>query len=58
MISNRQSCGLLIRRIRVDGRNQCVDQWLDGYLTDLKLPPADTVCAAERGPFDPPSASR
>ncbi|MEU5258582.1 alpha/beta hydrolase [Amycolatopsis sp. NPDC021455] len=41
--------------VAYDGRNQCVDQWLDGYLTDLTLPPAGTVCAAERGPFDPPS---
>ncbi|RSM34647.1 alpha/beta hydrolase [Amycolatopsis balhimycina DSM 5908] len=44
--------------VAYDGRNQCVDQWLDGYLTDLTLPPAGTVCAAERGPFDPPSGSR
>nr|WP_245787147.1 alpha/beta hydrolase [Amycolatopsis saalfeldensis] len=35
--------------IAYDGRNQCVDQWLDGYLTDLALPPAGTVCAAEHG---------
>ncbi|GAA3545677.1 alpha/beta hydrolase [Amycolatopsis ultiminotia] len=44
--------------VAYDGRNQCVDQWLDGYLTDLKLPPAGTVCAADRGPFDPQPASR
>jgi pimeloyl-ACP methyl ester carboxylesterase len=44
--------------VAYDGRNQCVDQWLDSYLTDLALPPAGTVCAADQGPFDPPSASR
>ncbi|MEV5720482.1 alpha/beta hydrolase [Amycolatopsis mediterranei] len=44
--------------VAYDGRNQCVDQWLDGYLTDLTLPPDGTVCAADRGPFDPPPASR
>ncbi|MBP2479085.1 pimeloyl-ACP methyl ester carboxylesterase [Crossiella equi] len=36
-----------------DGRNACVDRWVDGYLTTLALPPEGTVCAAERGPFDP-----
>jgi hypothetical protein len=44
--------------VAYDGRNQCVDNWLDGYLVSLTLPPAGTVCAAERGPFDPPPASR
>ena len=36
-----------------DGRSQCVDQWLDSYLAGLALPPEGTVCAADRGPFDP-----
>jgi pimeloyl-ACP methyl ester carboxylesterase len=44
--------------VAYDGLNQCVDQWLDAYLTDLTLPPADTVCAADRRPFDPQPASR
>lgn len=42
--------------VAYSGRNQCVDQWLDGYLASLTLPPADTVCAADRGPFDPRKA--
>ncbi|WP_328604606.1 alpha/beta hydrolase [Amycolatopsis sp. NBC_00345] len=44
--------------VAYDGRNQCVDQRLDSYLVSLTLPPAGTVCAADHGPFDPPSASR
>ncbi|MFB9903139.1 alpha/beta hydrolase [Allokutzneria oryzae] len=44
--------------VAYDGLNPCVDQWLDGYLTNLALPPVGTVCAAVRGPFDPPAATR
>jgi pimeloyl-ACP methyl ester carboxylesterase len=43
--------------VAYDGRNPCVDKWLDGYLVSLTLPPAGTVCAADRGPFDPRPAS-
>ncbi|WP_233573894.1 alpha/beta hydrolase [Amycolatopsis panacis] len=35
--------------------SKCVDQAVDSYLTELKLPPAGTVCAPDRRPFDPPS---
>ncbi len=44
--------------VACNDRDKCVDHWLDDYLVNLALPPVGTVCAADRTPFDPPSASR
>ncbi|MER6791877.1 alpha/beta hydrolase [Amycolatopsis mediterranei] len=44
--------------VAYDGRSHCVDTWLDGYLVSLTLPPERTVCAADRGPFDPQTTAR
>ncbi|WIX98675.1 alpha/beta hydrolase [Amycolatopsis mongoliensis] len=41
-----------------DGRNKCIDSRVDDYLIGRTLPPEGTVCAADRGPFDPANGSR
>src|SRR5690242_980984 len=38
------------------GRSACVDRYITGYLVNLTLPPAGTVCQSNQRPFGAPAA--
>jgi hypothetical protein len=38
------------------GRSTCIDRYITGYLVNLTLPPAGTVCQSNQLPFGVPAA--
>ena len=38
------------------GRSACIDRYITGYLVNLTLPPAGTVCQSNQLPFQVPGA--